>query len=91
MGKVLDDRTNGQGPKMTKINSKCDSRLDGFGFRELDTVFQGGTKGDLHYLVYPAIFYYHHLFWRDIFQHRCMHQEPLQDPKSAFEHPGEEW
>ena len=32
MGKVLDDRTNGQGPKMTKINRKCDSRLDGFGF-----------------------------------------------------------
>ena len=33
VGKVLDDRTNGQGSKMTKMNRKCDSRLDGFGFK----------------------------------------------------------
>ena len=33
VGKVLDDRTNGQGPKITKMNRKCDSRLDGFGFK----------------------------------------------------------
>ena len=32
MGKVLDDKTNGQGPKMTKMNRKYNSRLDGFGF-----------------------------------------------------------
>ena len=32
MGKVLDDITKVQGPKMTKMNSKCCNRLDGFCF-----------------------------------------------------------
>ena len=49
MGKVLDDRKNGQGPKMTKINRKCDSRSDGFGFTCLES---GSPQCNHHFAVH---------------------------------------